>query len=468
MIDQKAKGIRSLHCLMQVLTVTGYFWLWTLVIFNRFSGLEMVSSSGYTIYSMLIAGALVVHHLTTVVPNIACVNRGFVEHCRIGFHQTAFVLMALLVFLVGLRDVAISRLFLFSMVPGLFIVLSASNALFPRYLVKWVLSGARTKETLLVGSREEAARMLEWFDRKPCYGIRPIGLLTEAGKPGETVGSLPVVGGFEDLAKQVEATCVLQIIAVGTLSTNEISRLADQCEQLGVRFQVAHDFEGALGRRVSVVEDDGIHFMGFLREPLESPFNQLGKRILDLLLAVPVVVFILPPLSLIVWLLQRWQSPGPLFFRQKRSGLFNEPFVIIKFRTMHVDHGDEARQATRHDSRFYPVGALMRRFSIDEIPQFLNVVRGDMSVVGPRPHLPEHDELFKQLTKTYGIRRFIKPGITGLAQVRDLRGETKTDKDVIERVRSDLDYLENWSFLLDAAIMARTAWKMFFPPKTSY
>ena len=181
-----------------------------------------------------------------------------------------------------------------------------------------------------------------------------------------------------------------------------------------------------------------------------------------------MVVLILPVLSLIVWLFQRFQSPGPLFFHQLRTGMQGQDFTLYKYRTMRPDNPDEARQAQEHDERIFPAGRWLRRMSLDEMPQFINVLKGEMSVVGPRPHMRQHDDLFRQKMISYGVRTFIKPGITGLAQVRDLRGEIHSDQDVIERVRADIDYMENWSLLLDIEIIARTTVKVLFPSKNAH
>jgi len=192
------------------------------------------------------------------------------------------------------------------------------------------------------------------------------------------------------------------------------------------------------------------------------------KRALDLAISIPVLLFILPVLSLAVWLSQRLQSPGSLFYSQIRAGLQNEKFTIIKFRTMKTNHGEVSKQATDHDDRIFPAGRFLRRFSIDEIPQFFNVLRGEMSVVGPRPHLIEHNRQFAEALENYHSRAFVKPGITGLAQVRGFRGETKTREDIRQRLESDLIYLENWSLLLDLGIIMRTVWQVCFPPWTAY
>jgi lipopolysaccharide/colanic/teichoic acid biosynthesis glycosyltransferase len=184
---------------------------------------------------------------------------------------------------------------------------------------------------------------------------------------------------------------------------------------------------------------------------------------------LPVVICILPPVCVLIWLLQKAQSPGPLFYVQERAGIQNRTFRIIKFRTMNVGNNDKpALQATVHDTRIFPSGRWMRKFSLDELPQFWNVLRGQMSVVGPRPHLRVHNEQFSHVLSNYQIRSLVKPGITGLAQVRGFRGEALDQGLLRKRIESDLYYIENWSFAADLIIIARTAWHMIFPPKTAY
>jgi lipopolysaccharide/colanic/teichoic acid biosynthesis glycosyltransferase len=219
---------------------------------------------------------------------------------------------------------------------------------------------------------------------------------------------------------------------------------------------------------VTHFDDDGFRFVGLREEPLENPFNRGVKRTIDFVLAVPIMLLLFPPLALIVWLAQRLQSPGPLFHRQTRAGIQNRRFHIYKFRTMHVADHDLARQATTEDERVYPLGKLFRKLSIDELPQFWNVLRGDMSVVGPRPHLIEHNEQFSRLMANYQVRTFIKPGITGLAQVRGFRGEAQTSRDIQNRVACDIEYLENWNLGLECGIILRTCAQLVVPPASAY
>ena len=225
------------------------------------------------------------------------------------------------------------------------------------------------------------------------------------------------------------------------------------------------------GEQMSNVEcNDRFAFAAQAAEPLDNPINCLMKRTLDLAVAIPVVCFVLPPLTLLVAIAHRLQSPGPVFHRQERSGLNRQIFHIFKFRTMQV--GSEAQrgtQATRDDSRVFPFGRFLRKTSLDEFPQFINVLLGEMSVSGPRPHLLEHDQKFAAMVGSYYMRHFVKPGITGLAQSEGFRGEVIGRPELLQkRIDHDLRYVNIWSLELDLRIIASTARQVVRPPRAAY
>jgi putative colanic acid biosynthesis UDP-glucose lipid carrier transferase len=240
------------------------------------------------------------------------------------------------------------------------------------------------------------------------------------------------------------------------------------CDQLGVRLLIVSDLEEKLRHPVTHFEDDGFRFIGLREEPLENPLNRFCKRAIDIVIALPVMLLVFPVLTVIVWVAQRLQSPGPLFHVQTRAGMQNRRFTIYKFRTMHEGNADLARQAYDGDRRIYPLGKWVRKLSIDEVPQFWNVLKGDMSIVGPRPHLIEHNNQFSQLMANYHVRAFVKPGITGLAQVRGFRGEARDNSDIEKRVACDIEYLENWNLSLECGIILRTCGQILVPPRTAY
>jgi putative colanic acid biosynthesis UDP-glucose lipid carrier transferase len=191
----------------------------------------------------------------------------------------------------------------------------------------------------------------------------------------------------------------------------------------------------------------------------ETPFmglNSMIKRTSDIVLS-GVILLLLAPLMLAIAVAVRMSSPGPVIFRQRRYGLYGEEIIVYKFRTMKVmENGNSVVQARRDDERVTPVGAFLRSTSLDELPQFINVLQGRMSIVGPRPHAVAHNEQYRKLIKGYMLRHKVKPGITGWAQVNGLRGETATLDKMEARLQYDLDYLRNWSLWLDLWIVLRT------------
>ena len=178
-----------------------------------------------------------------------------------------------------------------------------------------------------------------------------------------------------------------------------------------------------------------------------------------------VLLFLFLPLFAVVAIVIKRKSPGPIFFRQKRTGMDGQDFRCLKFRSMHVNDQADTLQATENDPRKYPFGDFMRRTNIDELPQFINVFLGDMSVVGPRPHMLKHTEQYGALIGRYMVRHLAKPGITGWAQVNGLRGETRELRDMERRVRHDIRYVEHWTFGLDLRIIVKTVANMLFGDK---
>jgi len=201
--------------------------------------------------------------------------------------------------------------------------------------------------------------------------------------------------------------------------------------------------------------------------PLQNSVNRTVKRLFDVVLSL---VFLIPTALIfpIVFIIMKIQSPGPILFKQKRTGLDGKDFEMLKFRSMHVNKDADKVQATKDDPRKYPFGDFMRKTNIDELPQFLNVLKGDMSIVGPRPHMLLHTEMYSHLIDKYMVRHFVKPGLTGWAQVTGYRGETKELWQMEGRVRRDIWYMEHWSIWLDLRIVWLTMKTIFVPDKNAY
>ncbi len=466
MIANRVRGLGLLHCIVQGFLMEALFWAWREFIF-MISDTSGFKTGRYLMYSLCIAVAFVIGsgHFRRRQGNL--LNLDVVRNHSLSIRQTAIVGGTLLLFLVASKDLVISRVFLFSFLPLLYAGLFLSNRYLPRMLAAFVFSRAHQESTVLIGSMSSARKLRSWLDRKASYGLRAVGLISNDEETN--AGGIALLGRISDTASILGRMKVKQVILLDLPSSpSEIADLGNLCDKLGIRLMILNDLEDKLHRSIVFSEDDGFNFIGFRQEPLECPLGRLMKRAFDVALSLPVVVFILPFTSVLVWLMHRLQSPGPLFFYQDRNGRHNSVFKIIKYRTMHVNHGREAAQATRNDPRVYPAGKWLRKLSIDELPQFINVLKGEMSIVGPRPHFVDHNVMFGEIANFYRVRSFIKPGITGLAQVRGLRGEAMRDQEIVERTHSDLYYLENWSLFLDWVIILKTARQVLAAPKTAY
>jgi len=203
-------------------------------------------------------------------------------------------------------------------------------------------------------------------------------------------------------------------------------------------------------------------------EPLNDRLNQLLKRAFDVAFSLGVLVFVLSWLIPLIALLIRLDSKGPIFFKQRRAGKEGKDFYCFKFRTMYVNKEADTKQASRNDSRITKVGRFLRKTSLDEFPQFLNVLLGDMSVVGPRPHPIALNERFSPVIEKFMVRHLVKPGVTGLAQAKGYRGETRELRQMVNRVRMDIFYVENWSFLLDLKIIFWTVFSVLKGDKNAF
>ena len=472
MIGQRIRGIQSLLTTLQGGLLVILFWLWLagyllLNACNEKINFEIFINS-YFSYCVLLLTGFWLGELIGARKKIDLFSSSLIVKAPLTFRQTASAVFALFLLLVITKDRFLSRVFLTSFVPALYLMLLWTNHKLPGYLARKFFHGTRAERTLLVGSAEKADKLKDWLTRKGRLGFRCVGVLCEEAGPATPLG-LPILGTEAHLESVLKEQGVSQVILLDFLGPNSNQRnLVKPIVSHGARMHILSITADILGHPIVIEQDEEFHFIALHEEPLENPVNRIFKRALDLMVAIPTVLLVLPILTALVWLLQRWQSPGPVFYSQPRAGLQNEEFKILKFRTMKVDHGETAKQATDHDDRIFPGGRFLRRFSIDEVPQFLNVIHGEMSVIGPRPHLIEHNKHFAEALENYHSRAFVKPGITGLAQVRGFRGETKTMEDIEHRLESDLIYLENWSLLLDIGILWRTVLQVCFPPRTAY
>jgi exopolysaccharide biosynthesis polyprenyl glycosylphosphotransferase len=463
MVTQRTEGLYRLFLLCQIIMVAVLFWFGVWIMVTFYSPSAELTWRRYSIYCGVLVLGMCLESLSRS-KNSFMQNELLRPH-RLSLRQTVASIGLLVLYLIATKDGFISRIFFFNFVPWLYVALLFSHDYLPGILARRIFR--REEKTLLVGSSRKAAQLGDWLRRKAEIGLRTVGLICD--ETDATESEVPVIGTSDQLERIICERGITQVILLEFpvfAETNQgVIRI---CDQLGVRLFILSDLEERLRHSVTHFEDGGFRFLGLREEPLENPLNRFFKRAIDLAIALPMMFFVFPVLAVIVFIAQRGQSPGPLFHVQNRAGMQNRQFKIYKFRTMHPDHEEISRQACDGDKRVYPLGKWLRKLSIDEVPQFWNVVRGDMSIVGPRPHLIEHNNQFSRLMENYHVRAFVKPGITGLAQVRGFRGEARDNSDIKNRVACDIEYLENWNISLECGIIVRTFAQVVFPPRTAY
>jgi len=337
--------------------------------------------------------------------------------------------------------------------PALF----AAHRLIPAILPRLLAAEGLHRTAVIVGANETGCRLAERIGVSPLLGIRVGGYFDDrAADRMDNAGRGANLGTLNQLAEYVKTHHVdLIYIALPMASQPRILRLLEELHDTTASIYFAPDVHlfDLIQARVDTI--GGLPVVAVC----ESPFygaNGLIKRVSDIILASAILVLI-SPLMLAIATGVKLTSPGPALFQQRRYGLDGRDIVVYKFRSMRVlEDGNVIRQATRDDPRMTRFGTFLRAFSLDELPQFINVLQGRMSVVGPRPHAIAHNEMYRKLIRGYMIRHKVKPGITGLAQVNGLRGETSSLDSMQMRIEYDLAYLRSWSLLLDLQIVLKT------------
>ena len=329
---------------------------------------------------------------------------------------------------------------------------------------KIILHSQQHEKVIIVGQCRLANHLQQKISSNPWIGEEVIGcvrLPNDAEPPILSKFSTRILGNIEDLPALIDQFNITAIYVVTPLESSKV--LEDMYKSVLEKHVAIHWIPDIFSLRLvnhSVREISGIPVITLSETPLIG-MRLLLKSIEDVVLSSLILVLI-SPILFFVAIAVKLDSPGPIFFRQNRTGWGGKVFKIWKFRSMHVHQieGGKLKQAEKNDSRITRVGAFIRRTSLDELPQIFNVFAGNMSLVGPRPHAVQHDAEYSQRIFDYFSRHNIKPGITGLAQVRGLRGETKDIDQMIQRIESDIEYINNWSVWLDVSIILRTAFSM--------
>lgn len=467
MISQRTSGLYHLVVMVQCLLISLLYWTLVTTLYLHHKVLTADNYREYALpYAFMLIGLLVAAALRSDA--LASLLRKDISAIhREAFRQIRYIMMMLFVYFLTANPPVLGSHFILIFFGFSYIILLLTHWRLPAVITKYAFGGSRVERTLIVGTPDQVAELGLYLAHKEEIGIKTIGLVCD-GIPRGMYGKYRALGELSDLGPLLKMHHITQVIVAEIPAfKNQLQYITDICQTAGVRLLVVNTLPSMFVHKVAMFADDGLNFIGLREEPMENPYHRLVKRLLDLAVAIPIVFLVLPVTSVVVALLQAWQAPGPLFFIQTRAGLQNRTFRCIKYRTMYAERYDMGEQATVNDARIFPAARWLRRLSIDELPQFINVLFNEMSVVGPRPHLVEHNDKFANIAQEYNIRAFIKPGITGMAQIRGYRGEISCESDLQNRIKSDLYYIEKWSFNLDLLIILRTLASLISPPQTA-
>jgi undecaprenyl-phosphate galactose phosphotransferase/putative colanic acid biosynthesis UDP-glucose lipid carrier transferase len=372
---------------------------------------------------------------------------------------------------IALLNLQYKREFLLGSYLIFFVVGAVARFIARQYIKTYREKGYNFRRIVVVGINDFSQDFVKEISSRKDYGYRFMGYfdLDDVSEVTELDSSYDHVDNIYNFLLENRIDEVY--ISMPTKSSFHIKALIKFCHLNFIKVNFLNETIHALSNRSVYLNVDynGLTpIVSLAKEPLEVTSNRILKRVFDLVFSTLVILFIFPWLVPIVGILIKLESKGPVFFKQKRSGINYLPFYCYKFRTMRVNALSDKKQATKGDPRITKIGAFLRKTSIDELPQFINVFIGDMSVVGPRPHMLEHTRMYSKLIRPFVVRHWVKPGITGLAQAKGYRGETKEVKQMLDRVKMDVFYIQHWSMFLDARIIWKTVVNMFTLQKTGF
>ncbi|WP_299900445.1 undecaprenyl-phosphate glucose phosphotransferase [uncultured Aquimarina sp.] len=421
------------------------FLLVDLVILIGLIFLLNIKSSTTLIFPVYISISWIIISLTTdfydtkrfskVIHTLASLIRQFV----------IFVLV-LYAFIGFFKQPVISRLVL-----GKYFLISFFTISFTKYLLLFLLNkyrkvlGGNFRTVVVIGNNKKTNQLIETFKQRSDFGYK----FQKRFCVREKNFSLEYCFDYIMSNQIDEIYC-----SVAELTNKQLREIVGFTDNNLKVLKFIPDNKDIFTKKLSFDYYGYIPVLSFREIPLDDPINKFVKRGFDILLSLIVLICILSWLTPLIFLLIQLESKGPVFFMQKRNGLDYREFYCYKYRSMKPS--TSGKQTTKGDARVTRIGKFIRKTSIDELPQFINVLKGDMSVVGPRPHMVKHNEDFARKVDKFMVRHFVKPGISGLAQVSGFRGEIETDKDIVNRVKYDIFYIENWSLLLDIKIIFLT------------
>lgn len=357
----------------------------------------------------------------------------------------------------------------FAFIFGIYLVMIIIMRLILRKLIiGYRKNGGNSRTVLFVGGTSNLDELYHTMISNPITGYKILGYFNEA--PNETwERAIPYLGTPHEVIDFLKINKPDQLYcALPSSFKEEILPIIRFCENNFIRFYSVPNFRNYFKHAVKFELIGDTPILGILEEPLEQSGNKFIKRTIDIFFSLLFLITVFPIIFAIISIAIKISSPGPVIFKQLRSGHDGKPFMCYKFRSMRVNAESDTVMATKHDPRKTKIGNFLRKTNIDELPQFYNVLKGEMSIVGPRPHMLKHTEEYSQLIDKFMLRYYVKPGITGWAQVNGYRGEIKELWQMEKRVKYDIWYIEHWSLLLDAKIVFMTTFNMIKGEKNAY
>ena len=409
-----------------------------------FGQLHLISSLVYLLVSR--SDSVILHHRKV---------RAYQIVRNVFRNISLFAAFSFLIFYPRLLKNDLGSFFIF--IISLYLCISFYRLILRKMVKMWRRSGKNLKHVVLVGAKYNTLELYKALTEDRSTGYRVHGYFAETPDK-EFPDACPFLGRPDNVINWLEQHPDVQQLYCNLPSVQQdlIISIIDYCENHLVHFYSLPNLYNYHHHRVYFSMMGNVPYLSLRNNPLQETENRFLKRTFDLLFSGLFLCTLFPFILLVVSIVTKLTMPGPIFFRQKRNGLNDKEFYCYKFRSMKVNTDSDTLQATENDPRKTKWGNIMRKTSLDEVPQFINVFKGEMSVVGPRPHMLKHTKEYSHLIDRYMVRHFVKPGITGWSQITGFRGETKELKDMEGRIKGDIWYIEHWNFWLDIYIIYKT------------
>jgi putative colanic acid biosynthesis UDP-glucose lipid carrier transferase len=439
-----SKYIRPLNMFFDLLTIS----IFSLVFFRN-QNIDLLYYLTYQTSSWIIIALLIkyyeVYRFTTPV-----------EIATKLLKQFAVFLLVIIAFFPFAKTTFFSGKAIAFFITTIFFVIVFLKYFWFFYLKKYrIVTGSNFRNVVIIGYTPEAIKLKEVFETRIDYGYRFFGYFSNKKN------NIEIKGKIEDIKQFIIDNNIDEVYcSLNEISNDKLKELVEFADDYKKSIKFIPDTSEIFSKNLKVDYYELFPVLSLQKTQLHNPYTKGLKRVFDICFSLLVIIFLLSWLTPLISLLIKLESKGPVFFKQGRPGIDEKEFLCYKFRSMQVN-GFTEKEASKNDPRVTKIGRMMRKTSVDELPQFFNVLLGDMSVVGPRPHLWTQNKAYANKIKKYMVRHYVKPGITGLAQVKGFRGEIETEEDMINRIKLDVFYIENWSLIMDLKIIFQTVFNIF-------